>query len=333
MLKVILIGVFSSTMLFASSTPDLLNHIYTTYSKKFYEGLFSADRELTLTDFESNSTQSKIKADFEKLLPKYLEIENPFTQEKISKLQEPDLSVYKSHFKDFITVSILYLNLQTNPKERVALLEKNLINLQSLMQNSKGMMNYILALNLYQKLYSTFKPGSEETYELLKSIPPPDKSIFFEKLEDEREWVLNSIATMNHVDQVDKQSFNGEGYKILMSQVIFVAQADVNRYFDKMVSIIKLESRDELKKFNQYIEEVGQEYTSYWNLAKFMMSTLTTKIYTVLFGAKKDYGFMAEYIGKTLALVAVPKLPGLYLDHIEMIGQYEKLLESSNAKI
>lgn len=332
MLKILLTIFLLYTTAFAYSTQDFLYDINATYSDKFYENILSEEQTTTLIDFENNSAQKKIKEDFEKLLPKYLESDNLFTNKELSKLQETKYIISQSHFKDFLTVSTLYLNLLNYEKKRQqsnVLLEKNLINLRSLMQNSNDMINYILSIILYKKLYADIKCDSKKTYGLFKKFPPPDKSIFFKKFEYEKQEIISLLdINLNHIDTVDKKDYNEVEYKKLMTQVSLAAKKYVNKYYNEMAVVIKLESNDEMKRFYKYIEKEENEHLSYWNLPKMILSSLKARVYNILFGGNEDYGYFAYYIGKTLAFVSLPKLDTIYLDHIEMIEQYEILLKT-----
>ncbi len=334
MLKIILTSFLLFTTLFAHSTQDFLYDINVTYSDEFYQSILNEKQITTLIGFENNTTQKKIKSDFEKLLPKYLESDNLFTNKQLLMLQDPNYVIPQSHFKDFITVSILYLNLlkyQKKSEKSNAILEKNLINIKSLMQNSNGMINYILSIFLYQKIYTEIKCDSKEIYSLFKKFPPPDKSIFFKKVEYENREVVSFIdENLNSIDEIDKKNYNEVEYNKLMTQIKDSAKKYVNKYFDEMSIAIKLESSDELKKFYRHIEKEENEHLSYWNLPKILLSALKSRVYVILFGSNDDYGYFADYIGKTLAFVAIPKLDTLYLNHIEMIKQYEELLKSQH---
>jgi len=323
-------------MLFASPTEDLLHDINDTYSSTAYKKLFNENHSFTLNDFEHNTSQRRIKEDFEKILPAYLNTDNVFSEESIDELCKDD-SCYLSnyHLQEFIVTSSLYIKLldkQSHTTTSTQLLEKNLLDLQLLLRNSKGMVNHILAVVLYQKLYSELDVNSLEKFTLLKKLPPPEKTVFFEKLDDDRQWVLNNLENLCCDKQVDKKDYNEKEFKKLMGEVTSTAKQQVNVYYDMMAEALKCESHEEVERFNRYIKEESDKHMSAWNITRFFFSGLKIKTFNAILGYNNDYGYFSEFMGETLALVAVPKLTDIYLEHIDMIHQYENLLETSSER-
>jgi hypothetical protein len=318
-LKILLISIFFITALSAESEQSLLRDIETTYSNDFYQDIFYTSKNLTLIDFEHNSTQKKIKEDFEKFLPRYLSTNDFFKDEDSQESEESDFSLMQSHHK-FIIVSKLYLNLlshQADRKKQKALLEKNLLNFQFLMQNTSRMWQYMFSMSLYTDLYSDLECNSKEIYDVLKRYPPPNRSDVFKKLEDEKQWQIDSAEAVEDTD-IEKKEF--------LTQLNQASKMYINRYFDEMATAIKCESRDELKKFNSYIKKEREENMSFWSKVKFTLGVLKAKF----FGNKEEgYSYIADFTGKTMALIAVPRLSDLYLNHITIRQQYENILKSN----
>lgn len=330
MLRIMLLSISFSIIIFASPTQNLLYEIKSTYSKDFYKGLYSDNKSLTLANFENNSTQKKIKEDFERLIPKYFKADNLFIQENLKEFNTDDNSLITLNLQKFFVTCTLYIKLLDRQQKTIKsnqLFKKTLSDLNALMRNSTSFANYIISVILYKKFYSNIELNSLYKYAWLKKCPPPDKTIFFEKLKYEEQWVLNSLENAYLDKQVDKKDYNEKEFKKLMRQVNSTAKHQVKIYFAMMYKALKHESLEEIEKYNKFIETEGKKHMSVWNKIRFFLSTIKVKIFNIIFGYNSDYGFMAKYMGKTIALVAVPKLTNLYLEHINILLKYKNLLK------
>lgn len=333
MVKLILAITLLSTLAFASPMLNMLNDINATYSDKFYVNYCQTSKTLTLNDFENNSTQKRIKTDFEKLLPKYLTIEELFSNEEFSKLDKDKFMVFKFEFRKFFTTSIFYLELLKKQKKlnmRNELLEKNLLNLELLMSNSENILNYALSIILYEKLFSSLSCSSKEVYNLLKKFPPQDKSVFFEKIEDERQKELNMTRLLESPSKVKHVPGTEQELKKYMAQVHATANRYINKYYDKMIIAIKSESEDNVKAFDKYMDEELEKHVSLWSRIKYMLSVYKAEIFYRLYGTNEDYGYMVDLNGYLVSSTSVPitHFNKLYLKHIDMIQKYHDLLKS-----
>ncbi len=322
---IVIIAIYVVTV----NAQDFLHEVNATYTSASYKKLLYTNKNLTLNRFESNSTQQKIKTDFEVLLPQYLDSKSLFSKERFAMLEEPDFSISQLRFLDFMTVSRAYLALLEEQKEwekRDALLEKNLADLEALMRNSKGMVNYILSLANYKKIYVAFSK-SKQSCALIQKYSLPEEDIFFQRFNHERAWLLRQIDTLDHIDEIDEDDFDEKAYQQFMTQAKQSSKKYVNHYFDAIIAGIKTQSRDELKEVYKTMDIEQKSLMSQWNMARFILSGVKARIIYHIFGSIDDYGFMTDFIGKTIALVAIPKVGDTYIEHIELMNQYEALVK------
>jgi hypothetical protein len=326
MSKILTSIILLSVITFASPAQDLLADINATYSSAFYEKLdIHRNTSLTLADSETNSTQKKVKEDFERLLPEYLKTDNLFS--KVYDIDDTSLGVLSSRYREFFEVSILYLNFLSSQKEQGLhdrLLEKNLLNLHAL-THLKGMSNYILSLVLYKKLYTDIECCSTGDYLLLQKYPPPDKTFFFVKLEEEKEQILHSYEGLAKLDELDID-VNKKNYKKMMTQVSLAAKRYTEDSFKKMAKVLKLESQEKFKQFNQKIEEQSKKDLNNWTITKTTLCYLKIKFYNALH-IEHNYGCIADFMGKMLGQVAMPRTGAIYFDYIDMLQDYNKKLK------
>ncbi|MBN2767959.1 MAG: hypothetical protein JXQ68_02560 [Campylobacterales bacterium] len=327
MSKILTSIIFLNVITFASPAQDFLADINATYSSAFYEKLdIHKNTSLTLVDAETNGTQKKIKEDFERLLPKYLKVDDLFSKEVYDN-DDTSFRVLSSRYREFFEVSILYLNFLSSPKEQGLhnrLLEKNLLNLHALTR-LRGMPNYILSLVLHKKLYTDIECYSTGDYLLLQKYPPPDKTFFFVKLEEEKEQILHSYEGMAKLDELDID-VNKENYKKMMTQVSLAAKRYTEDSFKKMAKVLKLESQEKFKQFNQEIEEQSKKDLNNWTIVKTTLCYLKIKFYDALH-IEHDYGCIADFMGKILGRVAMPRTGAIYFDYIDMLQDYNKKLK------
>ncbi len=326
--KILTSIIFLSVVAFASPAQDFLADINATYSSAFYEKLdIDKNKNIILADAETNSTQKKIKEDFERLLPKYLKVDDLFP--KSGSYVDPE--TIKQHlpiqFRDFFEISILYLNLLSHKQEQGLhdkLLKKNLLNLHAFI-HKKGMMSYIFSLVLYQKLYTHLECHTKEDYLLLQKYPPPDKSFFFVKLEEDKQDILHAYEGLTKLDKLDVD-IDKENYEKLMTQVSLATKRYTEDSFKKMAKVLKLESREKYKLFNQEIQEASKKDLNKWAIVKITLCSLKIRLYDKLH-IEHDYECLADYIGEMLGQVAMPRTGAIYFDHIDMLQDYNKKLK------
>jgi len=315
--------VIAITVNILASDKKLIEDINTIYAEDFYNN-FSNYTSLPLNDFENNTTQKKIKEDFEKILPRYLNNKSIFTKSSLEKQEKDKVEKYK--IRMFISISlsyIKYLNSRDDYQLSQRIMKRNLINLNALMVNSKNMMNYLIALGTYSKIFSNYGTPSLEMVELFKKYPPPNKSIYFEKLEAEKLYLIQTIDDMNNVDKVNMEDYETSDYKKLMTKVRASAKSDINKYFSKMLLAT---SQSKVDDFNKYIKIEGDKLMSTWNQIKFLFHTILSKILQIFIGYNSQHDYVAVYMGEILAIVAVPRLADIYGEHIKMEQAYKRLL-------
>ena len=147
------------------------------------------------------------------------------------------------------------------------LLKKNLLSLHALI-HKKGMISYIFSLVLYQRLYTHLECHTKEDYLLLQKYPPPDKSFFFVKLEEEKQDILHSYEGL--LDKLDVD-VDKENYEKLMTQVSLAAKRYTEDSFKKMTKVLKLESREKYKLFNQKEEASKKDFNTMGNRKDYIM--------------------------------------------------------------
>jgi len=312
--KILTSIIFLSVVTFASPAQDFLADINATYSSAFYEKLdIDKNKNITLADAETNSTQKKIKEDFERLLPEYLKVDDLFPESGSYANSKSIKQHLPMQFRDFFEISILYLNLLSHKQEQGLhdkLLKKNLLNLHALM-HKEGMMSYIFSLVLYQKLYTHLECHTKEDYLLLQKYPPPDKSFFFVKLEEEKQDILHSYEGLS----------KKENYEESMTQVSLAAKRYTEDNFEEMTKVLKLESREKYKLFNQKIKKASRKDFR-WAIIKIMKIRLYDKLHI-----KHDYECLADHIGKVLGQVTMPRTGFIYFEHIDILQDYNKKLK------
>jgi len=228
-----------------------------------------------------------------------------------------------------LTIFIISLNASQEElmtKLDTKTMEKNLINLNDMMINSKNMIDYLRALTQYSKILSSCTDTSSEMISIFKNNPPPNKSIYFEKVKLEKEILFTMIDNMNDIDKKDMKNYNDSDYKKLMTRVKYTAKDKLNTYFSKMTIAIKSESKLEIENFNNYINNEEDNLLSTWSQIKLLFHTMLAKFLHIFIGYNKQFDYMADYIGEILAITAVPKLSTIYEDHIKMQEQYQKFL-------
>ncbi len=329
-LKALLLSIIVSITLHASEI-KLIKNINAVYSDDIYEKLLTLS-SIPLFNYENNNTQKKVKEDFEKILPLYLEHTTLFSKTSLEKLDKNKIEKYKLNL--FIKISVSYIKYLEQKNEIVLstkIMKRNLLNLNALMTNSNNLMDYIISLMAYSTIFSHYSNPSKEMIVTFNNYPPPDASIYFEKIEAEKITLFNMIDNMDSIDNENMKDYDNSDYKKLMSQVRYTAKKQLNKYFSKMVVAIKSQSKIEKENFNKYIEEQQDSLLSIWSQVKFFIHTILAKLLHIFIGYNSQSDHMADYIGETLALTAVPIIDEYYEKHIKMKKQYITM-KSTNFK-
>ena len=318
-----------SIALLASSAEELLKDINITYSKENYQNIFKNLNELTISSFESNSTQKMIKEDFEELLPNYLNNEDIFSQVNLKQLKKDN--IYKHKWREFISASLVYMKYLESQEEferEERIMKRNLINFNSLMVNSQELVDYIIALILYEKTYFYEGLNNTKIISITKEYPPVDPSIYFDKLHTERDNLLYLIDHMNDIDEKEMNDYETSDYKRLMTRVKSSAKKHINNNFKKMEIATKNDSPNTLKDYYEDLKKEEKKHMDFWSKIKLFFYTMMAKVFQIFFGYNMFHDYMGDYIGKTVALVSIPKYNNLYIKHIEVRNQYNALIKS-----
>jgi len=155
-----------------------------------------------------------------------------------------------------------------------------------------------------------------------------DYAKYYESIEYEKTNVLNiTKAGFFHTPEEDSI-----GYIQLMTEVYDVLEQNINFYFDKMSIAIKITIKEKnersINQFNIYMKEEKDTHMSFGNKIMFAISAGKIKIKNFLALENETYGYMSEFMGKTTALIAIPKVGSTTLEFIELVEQNKKLLHA-----
>ena len=327
--KILASIIFLSVVTFASPAQDFLADINATYSNAFYEKLdIDKNKNITLANADNNSTQKKIKEDFERLLPKYLKVDDLFPESGSYADPKTIKKYLPIQFKDFFEISILYLNLLSHKQEQGLhdkLLKKNLLSLHAFI-HKKGMISYLFSLILYQRLYAHLECHTKEDYLLLQKYPPPDKSFFFIKFEEEKQRILHLDPDLSSLKKAYKK-IGKEDYQKVVNQTEIATKKYVKANFADMISILKLESLEKYEKYNEKIKKnMDKDLESLSTKIKIVLCLLKIELFAK-WHIEQDYDCVADFAGKRLGWVAMPRTGFIYFEHIDILQDYNKKLK------
>lgn len=154
-----------------------------------------------------------------------------------------------------------------------------------------------------------------------------DTSKYFIGIEKEKQFILE--ASKLSFFRTPKE--DTAGYTKFMTEVYKSLENHVNLYFSKMTDALKVSMKDNNKKavddFLKYMKEEKEEHLRFINKIHFILSATIVKIKNFLGLGGSDNSYMAVYVGKTTALVAVPLIESTYLDYVDFIEKNKKLLK------
>lgn len=160
----------------------------------------------------------------------------------------------------------------------------------------------------------------------LKPVLLKDYEIYYLAVEYERESVLKIVKR----GLLKKSRDDTVGYTKFMTEVYKSFEKNLNTYFDKMIFSIKKSMKDNNKKalddFSLYIKDVKEKHMSFNNQVKLYFFSIILKIKNILGIGNSSKGFVSAFMGKTNALVAVPKLPSSSLDYVDLVKKNTQLL-------
>jgi hypothetical protein len=325
--KIIIFSVFVVFVVFVTSVLFFLkmdkikeNHISNQYYmdnkklRKVINTLFidSPEDDLFLysrliTSMDENGIQSLGEYDFnllkknvETVLESYLNSMDLFPKSYFNHIYQ----LHRDEWTNFIRASLVYIEyLNSIGKENKAnkLLEKTLYYTQQRVLNSKIMINYTQAIYNYDTLCRHIK--SNEINKLLKKYPLADKSIFFQKLVNEKEYQFYLYTI--RFNSIIKEKYN-QNTRINYSKEIsnyrtqyFDNVKQYLAYYEKLAIVIKSESPQRIKKF---YDEIEKEKNDFSEKSKKMLKIDYEK-YMFLIGFSESYPHIYNLHKKLINIV------------------------------
>ncbi|NOR55587.1 MAG: hypothetical protein GQ531_05210 [Sulfurovum sp.] len=164
--------------------------------------------------------------------------------------------------------------------------------------------------------------------ELSRKIHP---LLDYEDYYDAIEYEKKSIMEMVKVTLLTKNKDTTVEENKLMEEVYYSFGIYVNMYFEKMMEANRVSMQENNKKaldsYSLYMEKEREEHMSLGNQIFFASSGLMVKMKSLLSISTESYGFFAEFMGKTNALVAIPLISSTSLDYVDLVEKNTKLLE------
>ena len=152
----------------------------------------------------------------------------------------------------------------------------------------------------------------------------------YTKYDDAIEYEKKNVLKMTKTRFFRTPEEDSVGYIKLMTEVYDVLEENLNVYFRKMViainTTIKEKSERAINQFNIYIKEEKEIHMSFSNETMFALSTGKIKIKNFLGLENKTYGYMSKFTGKTIALIAIPKVGSTPLEFVKLVEKNKKLL-------
>jgi len=324
--------IITITLTLSASNKELLQKINETYEDDFYTHL-SKLSTLSLNNYENNATQKKIKDEFEQILPLYLKSRGLFSKSNLEQQEKEEIKFLK--ISAFIPISVSYVKyLESIKNEKLAsvIMQKDLSNLHDLMVNSNGTINYVIALSSYLEIYSSYKKLSSSMFVLLQNNPPPNKSIYIQKVENEKIVLFSMIDKMTDEDEKSMKDYDTSAYKQLMTKVKSKAKLYIGEYTSKRLIATLSQSEQKREEFEQYMQEEKDRLMSVWSMIKLFFHKLLANILQIFVGYNTQYDYVADYMAKVLALTAGQKTDFIYDTHIKLEHEYERLVNPRSIK-
>lgn len=308
------------------SPQELISNINTIFSNKIYNSIdpFS----FSFKENKNNLSSQKIKEDLKKILPSYLETKPLFTRPLLTHFKEQNKTLVGVSI--FIKLSFSYANyLQHHNQEKLALqiIEQNLINLQDLMTNAPNMLDYLIALAIYSKIFDNYIPSSYKIVTLFQKYPPPSASLYFQKLEAEKKELFKRLDSLSHINQDIIDTSQKEAYEKLMKKIKASAKSHLEKYFSQMR--LAASSKKEQIKFKNYLKKENEELFTTSTQIKMALHSAFAKLFYFFVGYNYEFDYIAKYIGKMLALISLPRLEHFYQEHLKMLQKYHNFLEKA----
>jgi len=271
-MKIIILSIFIVfiTMLFFLKTnnskekymdnKELISLINTLFIDSPEDDLFLYDRLYLSIDERGIKSLGEydfnlLKKNVEKVLKTYLKSVNLFPKSYFD-----DVSISsgnKDEWGNFIMGSLVYIEYLNSIGEQDKaneILEKIIYDTRQRVVYSKIMIDYITAMYNYNTLYRQIK-----SKKLFKKYPLPDKNIFFERLKSEKKYQFNRYKKSFNLalkEKYNKQTLKDNINKISKYKVQYLDTIkECLNYYDEFAIIIKSESSERIKLFEEEIEK------------------------------------------------------------------------------
>jgi hypothetical protein len=121
-----------------------------------------------------------------------------------------------------------------------------------------------------------------------------------------------------------KSDDDNDAYLNFMTEVEKSFSKNFNFYFDKMIFAIKLSIKNNdkkiIKNFELYMKKERDNHLNFVNKVKLYLFAIVNNIFN------SNTEFISKYLGKTNALVAMPKLSYTAFDYKDLINKNKHIL-------
>lgn len=283
-----------------------------TISGNFYEQGIKA---LTLEKFETNTTQLKIKNDFEKLLPNYL------TSTKITLFHDFDKLQMMIAIRRLFKMSSLYVNLTKEQN----IFEKNLKDLNNIVKNSKDFDSYTVAINTYLKYYNNTNVKQKEFKTILESNPPPSSEIYFEKFE--KRWTDITKQTLENLNKREPKTRDElKAHEIYTKTLSYYC----NYYKNSYIESIKKKSPKEVEKWDNNITKEYEKLDGFLSRLKAFISAIYSYVKYSLFNIIDKDTYQLKFTCKRIAILTIrlhANIHSPYFQHEKILVKYKELIK------
>jgi len=285
---------------------------------------------------EDNKTLNDlIVSNAERVMPEILDkIKKPFKKVKITKENKfpiPKIFLRREDYQ-FMVAYTKYLEYKNNIDASLALNIQMLKGLKNIEDTS--MLSVIYSLVAEQtvreglsQLTSTRKnfKSKHQLYEDIKNLLTIETRAVFKAIEGEKKFLSDAW------DESAYQEFVVKTYDMNYPNLNADISKKIKKYndllYEKIFTAMKKETPEAMYIYKEEMDKMRKQYMSNINSIHFYISALWVKIKS-FFGIEiKDFGYMSEYIAKSLVYVATPKIDALYIDYLNHIQKNKLFLE------
>jgi len=292
----------------------LVNILFATSQNEIFPKKIKRENYLlidinTLDNVEQNIFQRVLKEKMDKLVGYYLKSNDLFSKEALAVAKKNNHSALEyGNFFEHLFVYLSYLEKHNNKKENRkmldALLHKALKDSTMLMRNSDNFLDYMLSLNMIKKIYSSIN-NLKNYKEIFVKYPIPKSELFFEKLELDKQKILNMWK------ETEQQSLIGvskETMKKIKDEVTLKFIPILNTYYAKIKKAILDGSEKSIKEYEEYVLSVEKIDNSLWEHIKFKLSIYKVKVFDMLGIENSSLGNIPDIMAIVLLKVTKPYL-------------------------